>query len=272
MNKNNTFCLRRLWMLVRWDFGTNWKVYAFRYLGLYLGFLAMMVLYSFLLPSASPGYEEVYTSSVVSVCFFLFMILSFRSASFVMERMYSKEGRVTFLMLPASRLEKFVWRAFFASVLFLLAGVVAFALADLTNYLLCLSFDELANLPPRFYVGDYMRCLRCLVSNSVLHADDVVISGHSSLPRWFYSIHSFGHLVFAIFVLGGCCRPRWAGIGMLAGLLLIVWGAPKLLDPFTSGEVVAIYAPSEWIDGVSCLLTILCWVLAYRFFLRSQIV
>ena len=29
-------------MLAKWDVGTNWKVYAWRYFGLYLGYLAMM--------------------------------------------------------------------------------------------------------------------------------------------------------------------------------------------------------------------------------------
>lgn len=264
---NNSFSLRRVCMLMRWDFGTNWKVYAWRYSGLYLGFLAMMLLFSFLLPT-SAGNEKVFVNSVVDICLAFFMIMAFRSAILVMERMTTKEGRTTFLMLPASRLEKFVWRAFFVSVLFPLAGVVAFALADLTNYLLCLLLDEQSNLPPKFYMGDYMRYLMYLF----LPTDNVTLSVPSLMPRWIYFIYSFGHLLFATFVLVGCSQHRWTGVRMLAGLLLIIWGTPKLLLHFVPDNVTAIYAPADWVNGIFNLLAILCWFLAYRLFCRSQIV
>ncbi|MBQ8191716.1 MAG: hypothetical protein IJZ45_08140 [Bacteroidaceae bacterium] len=267
---NNTFSLRRVWMLMRWDFGTNWKVYAFRYLGLYLTFLCMLLMFSFLF-SFPASREEMFRESMISISLLCFMVLAFRSASFVMERMISKEGRTTFLMLPASKLEKFVWRAFFASILFLFVGIVAFALADLTNYLLCLLLEEIALLPPMLHFSTFAENLGRILFGEVSYSEHVSLDAYP-LPRWAYFVQSFGFFLFSLFILGGCYWHRLAGVKVLAGLLLIVWGAPRLLQHFMPDEVTAIYAPAEWVNGVFGVLSILCWILAYRLFCRRQIV
>lgn len=267
---SNSFSFRRLWMLVRWDFGTNWKVYAFRYLSLYLTFLCMMLMFSFLF-SFPANRGEMFRESIISISLLGFMVLAFRSASFVMERMISKEGCTTFLMLPASKLEKFVWRAFFASILFLFVGIVAFALADLTNYLLCLLLKEIALLPPKLHFCIFVENLGQILFGEVSYSENVSLGAYP-LPRWAYFVQSFGYFLFSLFILGGCNWRRLAGLKVLAGLLLIVWGTPKLLQHFMPDEVTAVYFPAEWVDGVFGVLSILCWILAYRLFCRRQIV
>ena len=87
MKINNTFSLSRIWMLAKWDVGTNWKVYAWRYFGLYLGYLAMMA-FVYMGTNRQEKAYEVGLSSVL-VC----MILYLRQASLVMEPMITKERR-----------------------------------------------------------------------------------------------------------------------------------------------------------------------------------
>ena len=260
MKQNNTFSLSRLWMLIRWDFGTNWKVYTWRYLGLYLAFLALMMIALGISDSVTPNIRNIIQSSSM-VCVLAFVLLSFRSASLVMERMITKEGWTTFLMLPASKVEKFVWRAFFASVFYLLMGIVAFALADLTFYLLCLALDKGDGVTPFLYFGNYME-------NLVHMLFDYVPLG---LPDWPYWIQSFGYLLFSVFLLGGCAWRRLAGLRICAALLLIAWGTPELLNRFAPEGLSAIYFSADWVNGACCVLAILCWFLAYRFFSRSQV-
>ena len=263
----NSFSFTRLWMLMRWDLGMNWKLYAWRYLCLYLAFLSLMIMFVFAFEVVEPtAPNDVQTLGIISVL--AFILLSFRSARLVMEQMVSKEKRTSFLMLPVSNLEKFVWRAFFASVFYLFMGIVAYALADLTCYSLCLMFDRDSGITPFLYFGNYVESLVHILF------DYVPLGEHLTLPRWTYWVQSFGYFIFSLFLLVGCYwnNSRNAGIRVLAGILLVAWGTPELLKHFAPEGLSAIYAPIEWINGVFGVLAILCWILAYRFFRRSQIV
>ena len=250
------FSFRRLWMLIRWDFGTNWKVYAWRYVCLYLAFLALMMMHVFAFARQEPAAPyNVQALSIISAL--AFMLLSFRSARLVMEQMITKEGRTAFLMIPVSNLEKFVWRAFFASVFYLFMGIVAYALADLTCYSLCLLSGKGSGVTPFLYFGNYVESLVHILF------DFVPLGEHFHMPGWTYWVQSFG-----FFLLVGCYWNRLNGLRVLA----VVWGTPELLKHFAPEGLSGIYAPAEWINGVFGVLSILCWILAYRFFRRSQIV
>lgn len=263
-NLSDTFSFRRVWLLMRWDFGTNWKAYAWRYLCLYLAFLALMMIIVFAFKLEPTDSLTVQTLSVVSVL--AFILLSFRSARLVMERMITKEGCTTFLMLPASNLEKFVWRAFFASVFYLLMGIVAYALADLTCYSLCLLSGKGGGLTPFLYFGNYVESLVHILF------DAVPLDVHFKLARWTYLAQSFGYFLFSLFLLVGCYWNRLNGLRVLAAFLLIVWGTPDLLRHFAPEGLSAIYASAKLFNGVFGVLSNLCWILAYRFFCRSQII
>lgn len=259
---NNTFSFNRLSMLIRWDFGANWKTYAWRYSGLYLGFFALIMFLS-ILESITPNSPN---DDWASPLLFFFMIMSFRSARLVMEPMNTKEGRTLFLSLPASHVEKFVWRVFFASVVYFFVGIVAFVLADLTSYLLCLMLEHQYGLMPAFHIGTYVESL-----GQMLLGHDA-FNEHLKLPHWCNFFLSFGYFIFSLSLLSGCVKSRKGEIMILVGFLLIVWGTPELLKHFAPEGLSAIYAPAAWINGVFGVLSILCWIFAYRFFRRSQIV
>lgn len=272
MKINNTFSLSRIWMLAKWDVGTNWKVYAWRYFGLYLGYLAIMFLAIILLPTPTNSSMALDISEIwVILGNLFFLILLYRSASLVMEPKISKSGRVKFLMLPVSNAEKFVWRVFFSTVFFILIAIVAYALADVTFYLLSLLWNQKLGIYQNWTIWEFLKMTKVAFFPSPYSEPD---GGPFIGPWWMLSLDDFtgGYLLHSLFILGGCVWHRLAGLKVLGILFVVAWVTPELLKLFAPEGLSAIYTPAEWLFGVFGVLAILCWILAYRFFYRSQIV
>ncbi|MBR3756919.1 MAG: hypothetical protein IKK62_00615 [Bacteroidaceae bacterium] len=270
MKINNSFSFRRLWMLMRWDFGTNWKVYAWRYLGLYIGFLSIMFLAIILLPTPTNSSMALDISGLwLAFSTVLFLVLLFRSASLVMERKISKDGRVKFLMLPVSNAEKFVWRVFFSTVFFILMAIVAYALADATFYLLSLLWNQKLGIYQNWTIGEFLKMTKLAVFPSPYKGP----GGGPFIGPWWalgWTSSTGGYFLHSLFILGGCVWHRLAGLKVLGILFVVAWGVPMMLNIFVPGR-----APGLPFDGwfaLCAVLAILCWFLAYRFFCRSQIV
>jgi len=266
----NSFSFRRLWMLMRWDFGTNWKVYAWRYLGLYIGFLSIMFLAIILLPTPTNSSMALDISGLwLAFSTVLFLVLLFRSASLVMERKISKDGRVKFLMLPVSNAEKFVWRVFFSTVFFILMAIVAYALADATFYLLSLLWNQKLGIYQNWTIGEFLKMTKLAVFPSPYKGP----GGGPFIGPWWalgWTSSTGGYFLHSLFILGGCVWHRLAGLKVLGILFVVAWGVPMMLNIFVPGR-----APGLPFDGwfaLCAVLAILCWFLAYRFFCRSQIV
>lgn len=75
--------------------------------------------------------------SATITCTFFFTFYLTISGCWIMNNMKTKEQRITFKMLPASDLEKFIVRALYITVVWVLIGVVAFCLADFCRMLIC---------------------------------------------------------------------------------------------------------------------------------------
>lgn len=270
MKINNTFSLSRIWMLAKWDVGTNWKVYAWRYFGLYLGYLAIMFLAIILLPTPTNSSMALDISGLwLAFSTVLFLVLLFRSASLVMERKISKDGRVKFLMLPVSNAEKFVWRVFFSTVFFILMAIVAYALADATFYLLSLLWNQKLGIYQNWTIGEFLKMTKLAVFPSPYKGP----GGGPFIGPWWalgWTSSTGGYFLHSLFILGGCVWHRLAGLKVLGILFVVAWGVPMMLNIFVPGR-----APGLPFDGwfaLCAVLAILCWFLAYRFFCRSQIV
>lgn len=270
MKINNTFSLSRIWMLAKWDVGTNWKVYAWRYFGLYLGYLAIMFLAIILLPTPTNSSMALDISEIwVILGYLFFLILLYRSASLVMEPKISKSGRVKFLMLPVSNAEKFVWRVFFSTVFFILIAIVAYALADVTFYLLSLMWNQKLGIYQNWTIWEFLKMTKVAFFPSPYSEPD---GGPFIGPWWAlgWTDSTGGYLLHSLFILGGCVWHRLAGLKVLGILFVVAWGVPMMLNIFVPGR-----APGLPFDGwfaLCAVLAILCWFLAYRFFYRSQIV
>lgn len=267
------FSFRRLWMLMRWDFGVNGKVYFLRISGLFIAFLLVLVCNSYrwdggVVLRDGHTYEQClfyaqYSVSreLVGSCLMIFFLAAIFQASRFMEGMSKKDGRICIFTLPVSNLEKFVYRAFLVTVCFILAGWAVFALADLVRYLILPLMDVNLEVQRVWLTDDFLR------------TSCVWLWGSDSFPPRSASwIIPWGYLIHVLFVLGRCHWRRMAGWRILAGVLLIMWGIPKLLLHFVPDNVTAIYAPAIGLKMVLWTLVILCWLLAYRSFCRSQVV
>ena len=152
MSTNNTFSFARLALVMKRDFMENWKTNLFWFLGIFIAFLAVylieMSLYN---ESWTEEYREVsrYVEqhSASFACIASFSLFIF--ASEMMRNMRTKENRFSYLMLPASMLEKFVSRALFVTVGTILMVFVASLLAEVVHWAFMPFFDD---IPDKFRI------------------------------------------------------------------------------------------------------------------------
>lgn len=195
------------------------------------------------------------------------------SASFIMERMKTKNGRTAMLMLPATQFEKFFARWLVFTFGFLVAYLVAYRLADWTRMLLMtVLFPEeegIAQVP----------LLACLIGG-----------GRESLTDWtlFSDCRQFlmgiGGYFFlqSFYVLGSSIWPKNTFLKTFAAKMVIfivyVTVGGLLAETLFAGKHVGLTAePAE--DTVHLLFTIgffalalFNWVLAYYRFKESEII
>ena len=98
--------------------------------GITVGILVLLMLHSF----SAGGSADEYTSDAVGA-FFVYGLMVL-AISPVLRSPQSKEDRITYLMLPASQLEKFLMNYVGITIVAFLGFIVAFVLADILNWLL----------------------------------------------------------------------------------------------------------------------------------------
>ena len=172
-------------------------------------------------------------------------------------------------MLPVSNAEKFVWRVFFSTVFFILMAIVAYALADATFYLLSLLWNQKLGIYQNWTIGEFLKMTKLAVFPSPYKGP----GGGPFIGPWWalgWTSSTGGYFLHSLFILGGCAWHRLAGLKVLGILFVVAWGVPMMLNIFVPGR-----APGLPFDGwfaLCAVLTVLNWLLAYRFFRRSQIV
>ena len=210
-------------------------------------------------------------------------------ASQIMEPMDSQQNRISYLMLPATSLEKFVVRSLLVTVGFIFMTTIALLLAEVTRFFFLPLFD----LPETFqqstlpYVFNALNFLAdpsyVTVSNTWPEEQtyNILLAQFCSLLYMAW-IHSF-------FILGGCYwykYPFWKTLGllivahalvlsvianMLMQLMVNNWGKYyESLEPFFGG--VTINQSLTFFSTLWCLLIVLNWCLSYKFFTRSQVI
>ena len=271
MSKNNFFDLHRFINLCRKEMVEGWKVNLLRMLLMYGALTVFFIFMGF------NDYERATTlmkDPVVEGSLRVFLvagcIYGCISASLIMERMKTKAGRFSFLMLPATSFEKYVARWLVFTVVFVVAYLVAFELADYTRVVVCsLSFPDVKGITPT--------SLRLLFlwndGNEIVYqsASDVLISVCSYL-----FLQSF-------FVLGSTVWPKNAflktfatGLGLFFTFLFIstllvkalVQGSTNVNWNFNLLDAENVYVAS----CIFFLLALFNWVLAYFRFKESEII
>ena len=129
---NNTFGIKRFGLVIGKDFQENWKRYGLQFLAMF-GIIAVVLFFQSesMYKAIGRGRQIHDNNSLLALACILFFGFGVVFASTLMEPMRSKTKRTSFLMNPASNLEKYVSRWLIVTVGYTIAFFAALWLADL---------------------------------------------------------------------------------------------------------------------------------------------
>ena len=297
MDTNQYFSFSRLGMVMKRDWMENWKTNLYVFLGIFLVFLAV---YLFNMADFNNPYVEArkevihyinpHMVSFVGVTSFLF----FYFAAEIMRNMRTKEARLSYLMLPATLLEKFVSRALYVIIGVFVMVVTASLLAEAVHWAFMPFFDE---LPDKFKVcvwpeawGNFWETInpfktRVVYLNVVEGTDP---STWQRVERSMFFIYLMGYMAsfwqHSIFILGGNYfgkHPFLKTIGTMILIgILIGWIADSIdwsddwIDQIIRNNVG--WLTEEMVAGfisfIFFVFTALNWWLSYKLFTRRQVI
>lgn len=282
-----TFSMTRVQYIMRRDLIENWKSNLYGLLGIFaacffpmLGFLWSAERWT------EEGYPEVYSferfcgnmlgiiSMVVSVAMIFY-------ASRIMKCMDNKEKRISYLLLPATNLEKFFSRALFVTVGTALMILVALLALELTHYLLLPLFDLPAVYSQPMLVEVFsMRWAHASVDAT---GEPVYSWWLMQLLVWIFCL--WNH---SLFILGGSFWYKHPFLKTIGACLAVTILGGILFANLAEGGFLARF--SDWmqehyqdtpqtvnglliiISVVFLLFTVFNWWLSYRMFTRSEVV
>lgn len=210
-------------------------------------------------------------NSFTSFALFVFLIICSIGGCWLFNNMKTKEQRITFKMLPATDLEKFVVRALYATVVWWLMGFIAFCLADLFRMLISLiaGIDIVKSAVPDFL-------------NMLFGGNDhnISIFGETDmtyvLPLTF-AANAWAFWVHSLYILGGALfRRRQFVQTTLAHCIIGLAFTPIIVDFVDSLDKATaeqMFCIVMWTAGsVFTLLFLLNWWLSYKIFRRMQVI
>ena len=154
-----TFSMTRVQHIMRRDLIENWKSNLYGLLGIFAACFFPML--GFLWSAehwTEEGYPEVYSferfcGNMLGIIGMVVSVAMIYYASRIMKCMDNKEKRISYLLLPATKLEKFFSRALFVTVGTVLMILVALLALELTHYLLLLCLIYRLCIASRMFGG-----------------------------------------------------------------------------------------------------------------------
>lgn len=210
-------------------------------------------------------------NSFTSFALFVFLIICSIGGCWIFSNMKTKEQRITFKMLPATDLEKFVVRALYATVVWWLMAFVAFCLADLFRMLVSLvaGVSIKGSAVPLFFS---MISANTDVNINTLNSGDVAFAAaiYTMANAWAFWAHS-------LYILGGTLfRRRQFVLTTLAHSIIGLVFTPMLIHFVDSSDSLALrdsLVAIVWTAAaVFAVWGLLDWWLSYSIFRRMQVI
>ena len=210
-------------------------------------------------------------NSFTSFALFVFLIICSIGGCWIFNNMKTKEQRITFKMLPATDLEKFVARALYATIVWWLMAFVAFCLADLFRMLVSLiaGVSITGSAVPLFFS---MISANTDVNINTLNSGDVAFAAaiYTMANAWAFWAHS-------LYILGGTLfRRRQFVLTTLAHSIIGLVFTPMLIHFVDSSDSLALrdsLVAIVWTAAaVFAVWGLLDWWLSYRIFRRMQVI
>lgn len=282
-----TFSMTRVQHIMRRDLIENWKSNLYGLLGIFaacffpmLGFLWSAERWT------EEGYPEVYSferfcGNMLGIIGMVVSVAMIYYASRIMKCMDNKEKRISYLLLPATKLEKFFSRALFVTVGTALMILLALLALELTHYLLLPLFDLPAVYSQLMLVEVFsMRWAHASVDAT---GEPVYSWWLMQLLVWIFCL--WNH---SLFILGGSFwykHPFLKTIGtclavtILGGILFANLAEGGFLVRFSDWMQEHYQDTPQTVNGlltiisvVFLLFTVFNWWLSYRLFTRSEVV
>lgn len=282
-----TFSMTRVQHIMRRDLIENWKSNLYGLLGIFaacffpmLGFLWSAERWT------EEGYPEVYSferfcGNMLGIIGMVVSVAMIYYASHIMKCMDNKEKRISYLLLPATKLEKFFSRALFVTIGTVLMILVALLALELTHYLLLPVFDLPAVYSQPMLVEVFS--LRWAHASVDATGEPVYSWWLMQLLVWIFCL--WNH---SLFILGGSFwykHPFLKTIGaclvvtILGGILFANLAEGGFLTRFSDWMQEHDQDTPQTVNGlltiisvVFLLFTVFNWWLSYRLFTRSEVV
>ena len=267
---SNSFSFARLMMVLKHDFVENWKNNLNNLLSIYGVFLisALMSYATISDKTDSSIYFAYRLGFFIAVGFITFFVLHINAAH-IMDVMNTKEKRIAYLMLPATKAEKFVSRAIQVTVGTFVMIIVTLFLAEITRLMLfpligvpetlqhfCL-FDFHEIFFDKFYWSEV----------DVTELEEFKLPATLNVIAWFLVSHS-------AFILGGTYfykRPVVKTFGTIVLGFTALSFILSLWNPFHALPIVK-FEVAIWTSSFIALVIIVAnWALSYFLFTRSQV-
>ena len=277
---NNTFSLRRLWMVMKRDITADGMLY----LGIFLG---MVVLLTFLqleffkidLTNQNFSTFEYYivngyidkaisqvSFGIWQISFPVLLLYLFLMTATLCNPMTKKKSAINYLMLPASCAEKYVSRILITIVATLCMAVLVAFLADLARMAIVATLPRFANIPAEcntFVVDDTLATLGRVFSK--------IYSAYEGAPRPLavnYALVLFYVYCHSLILLGASIfRFYLARFAPFAGFVYLV----ILMDNMAILENMLLKHPVPTLVTFA-ILTLFNWWLTYYYFSHKMIV
>lgn len=209
--------------------------------------------------------------SATQMDIFIYIIICLIGGCWLFNNMKTKEQRLTFKMLPATDLEKFVARVLYVTVVWWVMGFIAFCLADLLRMLISFiaGIDIVKCAIPEFLsiifgTGEHARYME--------PTEDVrnPIAFIALVYAWFFWVYS-------LCIAGGALfRRRQFVFTSLLHLILILVFTPlinRLFTGFSLDETRHFFDTWVWlVSAILVILGVFNWWLSYKIFRRMQVI
>lgn len=282
-----TFSMTRVQHIMRRDLIENWKSNLYGLLGIFaacffpmLGFLWSAERWT------EEGYPEVYSferfcGNMLGIIGMVVSVAMIYYASRIMKCMDNKEKRISYLLLPATKLEKFFSRALFVTIGTVLMILVALLALELTHYLLLPVFDLPAVYSQPMLVEVFS--LRWAHASVDATGEPVYSWWLMQLLVWIFCL--WNH---SLFILGGSFWYKHPFLKTIGACLVVTILGGILFANLAEGGFLTCF--SDWmqehyqdtpqtvnglltiISVVFLLFTVFNWWLSYRLFTRSEVV
>lgn len=265
MKQLNINRIKLLWLRM---YAMRKKSILFSALGLFSGMLIFNVLTTFR--------TDAYSSAMLIIYYLVFCLYLSLNLASTFQCMQSKEGRIGFLALPATQLEKFIAYTLWAVIVPILAFLVSAAANDLLIGLITVCKGNLGDLQNLLFFS--------LLFKS---SDVIVSSGQMSLIHGTPSILSWHLFSFSLYLAGACVWYKRVflktviAIGICSFLLsLFVMGFISVMPEdnwfYNAFHNYNFESSLPWLNTifvtVHLLLSFGLWWLGYRLFKRREVI